>query len=321
MLNCYRFAENKQLQISHQVQAVRDGLADGSLYWVDLEDPTETEEETLWEIFDFHPLAIEDCIQEHQYPKVDDYGKYLFIIIHAVDYSKTDGNFETTELDIFLAEKYLVTYHSRALRSVTQMQVRMREGALLPDASPAFLAYHILDALAKNYIPAMQDFEKRLNRIEELIIKKPEHRILDRIFSLKHELLHLKRIIGPQRDVINRFSRAEFKLVNAGVAIYFRDVYDQISRFADMTESYRDVILLALDAYLSAVSNRLNEVMRTLTLISTIFLPLTFITGLFGMNFKYLPWTEHPLGFYITIFMTMVVGIGMFLYFKFKRWV
>ena len=321
MLNCYRFIPGQQTRISHDVQSVREGVADGSLYWVDLEDPTESEEEILWEIFDFHPLAIEDCIQEHQYPKVDDYGKYLFITIHAVDFSKSNGNFETAELDIFLAEKYIVTYHSRPLQSVTQMQVRMREGAMLSDASPAFLTYQILDALAKNYLPAIQDFEKRLNRIEEQIIKDPGHSIIDTIFDLKHELMNLKRIIGPQRDVLNRLSRAEFKLVSSAVSIYFRDVYDQISRFADLAESYRDVILLAVDAYMSATSNRLNEVMRTLTLISTIFLPLTFITGLFGMNFTVIPFSEHSYGFYGTVLLTVVAGIGMFLYFKFKKWV
>lgn len=321
MLNCYRFTPGQQPRISHDVQSVRDGLVDESLYWVDLEDPTETEEEILWEIFDFHPLAIEDCIQEHQYPKVDDYGKYLFITIHGVDFGRSNGNIETTELDLFLSEKYIVTYHSRSLQSITQMQVRMREGALLSDASPAFLTYQILDALVKNYLPAIQDFEKRLSRIEEMIIKEPQQRIIDQIFDLKHELLNLKRIIGPQRDVLNRLSRSEFKLVSSAVSIYFRDVYDQIARYADLTESYRDVILLALDAYMSATSNRLNEVMRTLTLISTIFLPLTFITGLFGMNFSVIPWSAHPLGFYGTVFITMIAGTGMYLYFRFKKWV
>jgi magnesium transporter len=321
MLNCYRFTPGQQPRISHDVQSVRDGLVDESLYWVDLEDPTETEEEILWEIFDFHPLAIEDCIQEHQYPKVDDYGKYLFITIHGVDFGRSNGNIETTELDLFLSEKYIVTYHSRSLQSITQMQVRMREGALLSDASPAFLTYQILDALVKNYLPAIQDFEKKLSRIEEMIIKEPQQRIIDQIFDLKHELLNLKRIIGPQRDVLNRLSRSEFKLVSSAVSIYFRDVYDQIARYADLTESYRDVILLALDAYMSATSNRLNEVMRTLTLISTIFLPLTFITGLFGMNFSVIPWSAHPLGFYGTVFITMIAGTGMYLYFRFKKWV
>ena len=307
--------------MSHEVPIVREALADGSLHWVDLEDPTEAEEEILWEVFDFHPLAIEDCIQEHQYPKIDDYGKYLYITIHAVDFSKTDGNFETTELDLFLSDKYLITYHSKPLRSITQMHLRMREGAVPTDPSPAFLAYQILDALANNYVPAMQDFEKRLSQLEELIVKKPDQHVLDRIFALKHEIISLKRIIGPQRDVLSRLSRSEFKLVSSGVSMYFRDVYDQISRFAEMTESYRDVIMLALDAYMSAMSNRLNEVMRTLTLISTIFLPLTFVTGLFGMNFQFLPGSTHPLGFYATLLITVLIGVGMFLYFRMKRWV
>jgi magnesium transporter len=173
----------------------------------------------------------------------------------------------------------------------------------------------------QNYGPAMEDFEKRINHIEELIVKKPDRRVLDRIFQFKKEVLHLKRILAPQREVINRLGRGEFRLIPSDLAIYFRDVFDLISRYAEMAETHRDVVMMSLDAYLSAVSNRLNEVMRTLTLISTIFLPLTFITGLFGMNFDAIPFSKHPLGFYLTIIGSVLVGIGMYLFFKFKRWV
>jgi magnesium transporter len=321
MLYCYYHTPDGKVALGNDPAAVRRAFVEGTLYWVDLEDPTESEEEILWEIFNFHHLAIEDCIATHQYPKIDDYGDYLYLIVHAVDYSKTDGAFRTTELDIFLTSQFVVTFHYQPMRSTIQRRMNLKEGAIPPDRRPAFLLHQILYNLVQNYAPAMEDFEKRINRIEEIIVKKPDQRVLDRIFKFKKEVLNLKRILGPQRDVIHRFGRGEFRLIPQDLVVYFRDVFDQISRYAELAESHRDVIMMALDAYLSAVSNRLNEIMRTLTLISTIFLPLTFITGLFGMNFDVIPFSKHPLGFYLTIVFSLAVGIAMYLYFRFKRWV
>jgi magnesium transporter len=321
MLYCYFHTPDGGLALAQDVAAVRRSFQDGKLYWVDLEDPTESEEEILWEIFNFHQLAIEDCIATHQYPKIDDYGEYLYLIVHAVDYSKTDSAFRTTELDIFLTPQFVVTFHYEPLRTIAERRLRLKEGALPPDRRPAFLLHQILDILVHYYAPAMESFEKRIGNIEEIIIKKPHPRVLDRVFEFKKEVLNLKRILGPQREVINRLGRGEFRLIPAELRAYYRDVFDEISRYNEMAESYRDLIMMALDAYLSSVSNRLNEIMRALTLISTIFLPLTFITGLFGMNFDVIPFSKHPLGFYMTIAASVLVGVAMFLYFKFKKWV
>lgn len=321
MLYCYYFNPDGTLKVAHEPDAVRRAFQDGTLYWIDLENPTESEEEILWEIFNFHHLAIEDCIATHQYPKIDDYGDYLYIIVHGVDYNKTDGVFRTKELDIFLTPQFVITFHYELMRSTTQVRHRLTEGAVPVDRRPAFLLHQILDAQIHNYGPAMEGFEKRISNIEELIIKKPDPRVLDRIFEFKKEVLNLKRIVGPQREVINRLSRGEFRIIPTELRAYYRDIFDEISRYAEMAESHRDVIMMALDAYLSATSNRLNEVMRALTLISTIFLPLTFITGLFGMNFQHIPGAAHSWGFYITLGASVLVGAGMFIYFKLKKWV
>jgi magnesium transporter len=320
MLHCYFFAADGKLKTANDVAGVRQAFQDGALYWLDIEDPTESEEEILWEIFNFHPLAIEDCIATHQYPKIDDYGDYLYLIVHAIEYDKTGGAFRTSELDVFLTERFVLTFHYQPMRSTTQRRHRLNEGAISPDRRPAFLLHQILDNLIHNYSPAMDDFEKRISNIEELIIKKPDPRVLDRIFKFKKETLNLKRILGPQREVINRLSRGEFRLIPAELRAYYRDIFDEISRYAEITESHRDVIMMALDAYLSATSNRLNEVMRALTLISTIFLPLTFITGLFGMNFHHIPGAGSWWGFYLTIGASALIGAGMYLFFKFKKW-
>jgi magnesium transporter len=321
MLYCYFHTPDGGLALAQDTAAVRRSFQDGKLYWVDLEDPTESEEEILWEIFNFHQLAIEDCIATHQYPKIDDYGEYLYLIVHAVDYSKTDSAFRTTELDIFLTPQFVVTFHYEPLRTIAERRLRLKEGALPPDRRPAFLLHQILDILVHYYAPAMESFEKRIGNIEEIIIKKPHPRVLDRIFEFKKEVLNLKRILGPQREVINRLGRGEFRLIPAELRAYYRDVFDEISRYNEMAESYRDLIMMALDAYLSSVSNRLNEIMRALTLISTIFLPLTFITGLFGMNFQHVPGAGNWWGFYLTIGASVLIGAGMYLFFKFKKWV
>jgi len=321
MLHCYYFTPDGKLKAANDVAGVRQAFQDGALYWVDIEDPSESEEEILWEIFNFHHLAIEDCIATHQYPKIDDYGEYLYLIVHAIEYNKTDGAFRTSELDVFLTERFVLTFHYQPMRSTTQRRHRLNEGAVAPDRRSAFLLHQILDNLIHNYGPALEDFEKRISNIEELIIKKPDPRVLDRIFKFKKETLNLKRILGPQREVINRLGRGEFRLIPAELRAYYRDIFDEISRYAEITESHRDVIMMALDAYLSATSNRLNEIMRALTLISTIFLPLTFITGLFGMNFQHIPGAGSWWGFYLTIGASVLIGAGLYLFFKFKKWV
>ncbi|MDZ7360534.1 MAG: magnesium/cobalt transporter CorA [candidate division KSB1 bacterium] len=321
MLHCYFFTPEDKLKTANSVAGVRQAFQDGTLYWLDIEDPTESEEEVLWEIFNFHHLAIEDCIATHQYPKIDDYGDYLYLIVHAIEYDKTASAFRTSELDVFLTERFLLTFHYKPMRSTTLRRHRLNEGAIAPDRRSAFLLHQILDNLIHNYGPALEDFEKRISNIEELIIKKPEPRVLDRIFKFKKETLNLKRILGPQREVINRLSRGEFRLIPAELRAYYRDIFDEISCYAEIAESHRDVIMMALDAYLSATSNRLNEVMRALTLISTIFLPLTFITGLFGMNFEHIPGAGHRWGFYLTIGASVLIGVGLYLFFKFKKWV
>jgi len=321
MLHCYCFEPDGKLKTVNDPAGVRQTFQDGTLYWLDLENPTESEEEILWEIFNFHQLAVEDCIATHQYPKIDDYGDYLYLIVHAVDYNKKDGVFRTTELDIFLTAQFVLTFHYQPLRATTQRRHRLQEGVIPSDRRPATLLHQILDALINNYAPAMEDFEKRISNIEELIIKKPDQRVLDRIFQFKKEVLNLKRIVGPQREVINRLSRGEFRLIPTELRVYYRDIFDEISRYAEMAESHRDVIMMALDAYLSATSNRLNEVMRALTLISTIFLPLTFMTGLWGMNFEVIPIAQHSLGFYIIVAGSVLIGVGMLVFFKFKKWI
>jgi len=309
------------MKVANDAATIRQTLQEKTLYWLDLEDPTESEEEILWEIFNFHHLAIEDCIATHQYPKIDDYGDYLYIIVHAVDYSKTDGAFRTTELDIFLTPQFVLTFHYQPLRTTTHRRHRLNENDIPADRRPALLLYQILDALVHNYGPALEDFEKRISNIEEEIIARSDPHVLDSIFRFKKEVLNLKRILGPQREVINRLSRGEFKLIPTELRAYYRDVYDEISRYAELAENHRDLIMMALDAYLSATSNRLNEVMRALTLISTIFLPLTFLTGLWGMNFSSIPIASNSLGFYIIVAASVLIGVGMFVFFKYKKWI
>jgi magnesium transporter len=321
MLYCHYFTPDGKIKVVNDAATVRQTFQEKTLYWIDLEDPSESEEEILWEVFNFHHLAVEDCIATHQYPKIDDYGDYLYIIVHAVDYSKTDGAFRTTELDIFLTPQFVLTFHYMPLRTTTHRRHRLHEGDIPSDQRPAFLLHQILDDLVHNYGPALEDFEKRISNIEEEIIANPDPHVLDSIFKFKKEVLNLKRILGPQREAINRLSRGEFRLIPPELRVYYRDIYDEISRYAELAESHRDVIMMALDAYLSATSNRLNEIMRALTLISTIFLPLTFITGLFGMNFQIIPGAAHPWGFYFAIAGSVLIGVGMFVFFKHKKWI
>jgi len=319
MLNLYWRGSDQKLRTSQRIADVRSVYTSGEILWLDLEDPTEDECEVLWEVFDFHPLTIEDCFIESFSPKVDDYGRYLFIVVHGVDYSLETEEFRTSELDLYLGEKFLVTFHYKPHRSVASVRVKVNDGAVSLGEGPALVLHRILDALVDNYSPAIENFEKKLDGIEEQIYTGANQELLSRIFTFKREVLHLRRIISPQREIIGRFSRGEFTLIPKELTTYFRDIHDHMVHLADTAEVYREMVIVALDSYLSSINNKLNEVMKTLTVISTIILPLSLIAGIYGMNFRYMPELQWRYGYFAILGLMLGLGFALFGYFKWKR--
>jgi magnesium transporter len=305
-------------------------LADTNLFlWVDLESPTVEERKfILEEVFHFHPLSIEDCIMATPLPKVDEFipkegdrfTPYLFIVIHAVDYSRRDGVFATSELDFFLGKNFLVTFHEVPLRSVSTTEERCMKGTMQIARAPDRVAHTLLDGLVENYKPALDELALEIAEVEQQALQNPTRETLNKILQVKKEVLHLRQIIGPQREVLSRFASGEFKLIRAHLVPYYRNVYDALFHISEMAQSYTDSLTGILQVYLSMSSNQTGEVVKLLTMITLITTPLTMIGTWYGMNFKNMPELEWKHGYPMVIVLTVATTAATYWYFKKKGW-
>ena len=306
-------------------------LADTNLFlWVDLEKPsTEEWKEVLEMIFHFHPLSIEDCVQPSPSPKVEEYSPkeddrftpYLFMVIHAVDYNRKDGCFGTSELDFFLGKNFLVTYHDKSLRSVTTVEERAVNGTLGIARAPDRVAHSLLDALVDNYKPALDELGLEIAELEQLALQKPDKHTLNKILRVKKEVLHLRQIIGPQREVLARFAQGEFRLVRPKLVPYFRDVYDALFHIGELAQNYTDSLTGILQVYLNMSSNQTGEVIKALTLVTFITTPLTLVGTWYGMNFaESMPEYRWKYGYEYAIGLTAISTALTVWYFKKKKW-
>ena len=279
-----------EIELNWPVDQIAEALADphGTL-WVDIEDLEsnhQSVEYLMLNLFHFHPLAIDDALVECHVPKLDDWGRYLYLVFHTLDFDPASDDLRLHELDIFLGPNYLVTYHTEALRVLDQHRnaiERDPENRLKHGAD--HLLYHLIDRGVAEYLPAIEHLDEAIDTAQDEVFDFPTRQTLQNIFRVKRSALRLNRILAPQRELLNKLARDPFDQVNAGNRIYFRDVYDHMVRVHDITESLRDLITSALDTYLSAISNRTNDIMKTLTLVTVMFLPMSFLAGFFGMNF------------------------------------
>jgi magnesium transporter len=297
-------------------------LADpGVRLWVDMEAPTEEERALLPAVFHFHPLAVEDCIAETHLPKLDDYGEYLFLVIHHGARSlETPGTFTTVELNLFLGPRYLVTYHDEPSRTISEVLRRLRKNSPSLARGVDWLLHEILDGVIDNYLPILDDIDEQIAVLERQVLEEPDHGVLERILSLKRDVMHLKRVAAPQREILLRLSRDPFAAIDPRAQVYFRDIFDDLARIADLAEGYREHLTATLGAHLSMVSNRLNTVMKVLTVIATVFMPLTLIAGIYGMNFAWMPELRWQYGYPAALGVMALIAGGMLYYFRRKGW-
>ncbi len=305
-------------------------LSDTNLFlWVDLEDATAEETKSVLEdVFHFHPLSIEDCIAVTSSPKVEEYtpkdgdqfAPYLFIVIHAVDYSRKDGVFATNELDFFLGRNFLVTYHNGPSRSVTYTEERAVKATMHIARAPDRVAHTLLDSIVENYKPALDELSLEIADLEQQALQCPTKETLNKILQVKKEVLHLRQIIGPQREVLARFAQGDFKLIRAHLVPYYRDVYDALFHISELAQGYTDSLTGILQVYLSMSSNQTGEVVKLLTLITVITTPLMMIGTWYGMNFHDMPELNWRHGYRLASALMVVSTVATFLYFKKKRW-
>jgi magnesium transporter len=319
----YRQGEQK-VQEGYTPEQLPELLKDDSaVIWVDIESPTDADERVLLDVFRFHPLTVEDCHENRHYPKIEEFPGYLYFIVHGVRADTSPERFNTIELDGFLGSNYVITYHHDYFRSIDNVKQLLRTSPVICRRGTAFLLHQILDRVVDYYLPVLDDFDERIDRLEAEIfsLKQPNNQILAQIMELKRSVLRLRRISGKQMDILLRMSRGEFPLIPDEMRPFYRDVNDHLVRVTDLAENYRDLISGSMEAYLSVVSNRLNEIMKVLTIFSAIMLPLTFIAGVYGMNFDNMPELHSRYGYFATLAIMIAVAFGMLIFFWRRGWI
>jgi len=298
-----------------------------ALLWVDfVSEPPETCLPIL-QGFKFHPLAIDDALQETHVPKLDDWTDYLYIVLNYINADANGEAWETEidELDIFLGKNYIVTHHDHPISAVEETWAACDRDERNVQGGPDHLLYKIADNLIAGYMPAVEKIDSAIDQIEDQVFDRPSPHTLERLFALKRILLAMRRIILPQREVFNKLARDDYPVIDPRDRIFFRDIYDHLVRLHDLNESLRDLVGGALDTYLSVINNRMNEIMKTLTIITVLFMPLTFLTGYFGMNFfeplgNLKAWTTDPV-FDVTLAIIIILPIVMYVWFRRRTWI
>lgn len=292
---------------------------DGQVLWIDVLNPTPAVMAELARIFELHPLAVEDALKRRQRPKAEEYDRYLFITTHA---ARPHGRHDVIldEIDIFAGRGFLITTHTtapaldEARRRLTQAPAELR-------SSEGYLLYVILDVVVDSYFPCLDVLDEYVERLEDTLFKQPTPQTMDRLFAAKRSLLRLRRVAAPQRDMMNLMLRHETQIVGPQLRAYFRDIYDHLLRITDQIDTHRDLLAGALDVYLSLTSNRLNEIVKVLTIITSIFASLAVITGFYGMNFqRTFPPFDWPYGVVATLGIMAVSVFMMFAIFRRLRW-
>ena len=322
MIQSFVFSEGRLVGSDLELEALRLVRADrGLMLWVDLCDPTEEEIKAVLEgVFSFHPLAIEDCVNPSSLPKVEDYEDYLFIVMHAVDFTRTE-KFNTTELDLFLGRDYLVTFHRSHLKSVDGVAERCRKATSAIARGPDRLAHYLLDALVDLYQPVMDELRGELEEIEESVLSPEQHDLTPKLLEVRGELAHLRQIVRPQRDVILRLAHGETKLVRSVMLPYFRDLRDNLVRIDETASSLSDQLLISFDLFLSKSGFEANQGIKVITALTAISLPAMAIGTWYGMNFDHMPELHLPYGYPIVLGVTVVLTALMWWWCKRRRWI
>jgi magnesium transporter len=322
MITVYAY-RNGETQVVDRIEPKWLDPASGVTLWVDLVAPTpEDGEKILAQTFHFHPLSIEDALSDIHHPKIEPYDRYLYVILHGIDFHAGEHEFATRDIDFFLGDNYLVTVHDGHSRSIQKVKGLCKQHAHILEEGPVALMHRIVDQMVDNYAPEMVEIEEEMDTLEEEAILGAGDNLMRPILAVKRDLAALRRVVIPQRDVVGRLARREFPLISNEMAYRFRDVYDHLVRYADEATMFQDRVTGILEGYLSAISNRLNRVMKVLTVVSTIVLPMTVLTGLWGMNvplprFAGSDWVQ----FWWLVGIMVAITVVMLAIFRSKRWI
>lgn len=291
--------------------------------WIDVEGLHDVAIlEKVGEAFGLHPLVMEDILNTDQRPKMEDYGDYLYIVMKMLCFDEKKGEVVSDQVSIILGKNFVISFQEGELDVFDPLRGRLQEGKGKARKMGAdYLAYSLIDAVVDNYFLMLERFGDEIERIEEELVKNPNQNTVHRIHSLKHDMLYLRRSVWPLRELVGGLDRGESPLFGEAMNMYLRDVYDHVVYLVDTIETFRDMLSGMLDIYLSSINNRMNEIMKVLTIIATLFMPLTFLAGVYGMNFKYMPELEWSGGYPATLIVMASIAVVMLIFFRKRKWI
>jgi len=320
MIRSYLYTSGDRLECDVPPERFREALNRPDwLLWVDLEDPEDEDVELLLEVFGLHPLTVEDCIMPNLHPKLEEFERYLFVVLQGLKRNER-GRLVPVELDLCVGNNFLITVRSEPIRVLEEDCARVQKKSPIIKRGADFLLYSIADSLIDSYFPILDEVEAKVDELETKLLTDSTKKALTELFGIYRELMVLRRTLAPHREILSRFNRGDLPFIKSTNALYFRDIYDHLLRMSDMVDASRELIVMALEAHATMASNRLNEIMKTMTAMATLSVPLILITGVYGMNFGENPelgprWVYHALSFVL-----LLTVPAMLFYFRRYRW-
>jgi len=311
-----------QEQIDVDVETCRQFLNKDTVTWINISGLHQTAViERIGNLIGLHSLLQEDVLNTEQRPKMDDFDDHLFVVLKMIDIISGTGELEHEQISLVIGPNYVISFQERPGDVFNPVRDRLRRGkGRIRKSGADYLAYALMDMIVDHYFKILEDLGEQIEILQDEVIDAPKPDILQAIHRLKHQMIYLRRSVWPVREIINNLLRIESRLIGRDVQRYFKDIHDHAIQVVETVETYRDVLSGVLDIYLSNVSNRMNEVMKVLTVIATIFIPLTFLAGVYGMNFKYMPELEWRYAYPILWIVNIVIAIAMLAWFRKKRW-
>jgi magnesium transporter len=309
----------KEISSSSELRSEKDKPG---ITWINIDGLQDTKLlEDIGNIFGLHPLVLEDILNTEQRPKMEDYCNYIYLVLRNFT-NQADGNLQSEQISIILGKNFVLSFRERPGNLFEPIRQRLSNNkGRIRKSGADYLVHAIIDNIVDNYFIVLEKLEEKIEFLEDDLVTKTTPVTLQTIHDLKRELIFLRKSLWPLREAINSLERADSTLINESTGIYFKDIYDHIIAIIDTVETFRDMLSGMLDIYLSSVSYKLNEVMKVLTIIATIFMPLTYLAGVYGMNFKYMPELEWRWGYFACLGVMLLVTVAMIFYFKKKKWI
>ena len=294
-----------------------------SVTWINIDGIDQMEVlQKIGDCFKIHLLVLEDVMNTDQRPKIEDFGDYIYIVLKMLSYDDRSEEVSTEQMSLVLSQKYIISFQERKGDVFDPIRERIRNSrGIIRKMGSDYLAYALIDSIVDNYFLILEKIGEKIEFLEDELVTNPKIETLQKIHELKRNMIFLRKSVWPLREVISKLEGGGSQLIKEPTFIYFRDVYDHTIQVIDAIETFRDMLSGMLDIYLSSISNRMNEVMKVLTIIATIFIPLTLVAGVYGMNFRYMPELETQLGYPLVLLSMLAVGILMLLYFKKRKWI